>query len=185
MMAGLAGVAAPLVSILLTDKWLPCVPYMQIYCFTLAFNPVHTCNLQAINAMGRSDIFLKLEIIKKAYGIIALIIAVVFFDSPIAIAMTGVFTVLLSCFVNAFPNKKLINYSYFEQMKDILPSFLASIVMFGCILLVGLLNSNRIMTIFLQVLVGICVYLIISIVFSLSPYKTLIKLIKSKIKLVK
>lgn len=185
MMAGLAGVATPLVSLLLTDKWLPCVPYMQIYCFTLSFYPVHTCNLQAINAMGRSDIFLKLEIIKKAYGIIALIIAVVFFDSPIAIAMTGVFTVLLSCFVNAFPNKKLINYSYFEQMKDILPSFLASIVMFGCMLLVGLLNSNRIMTIFLQVLVGICVYLIISIVFSLSPYKTLIKLIKSKIKLVK
>ena len=65
MMAGLAAVAPALVELLLTEKWLPCVPYMQIYCFSLAFYPVHSCNLQAINAMGRSDIFLKLEIIKK------------------------------------------------------------------------------------------------------------------------
>ena len=57
MMAGLAAVATPLIRILLTDKWLPCVPYMQIYCFSMAFYPVHTCNLQAINAMGRSDHF--------------------------------------------------------------------------------------------------------------------------------
>jgi len=69
VMAGLAAVASPLVRLLLTDKWLPCVPYMQIYCFSLAFYPVHSCNLQAINAVGRSDIFLKLEIIKKSIGI--------------------------------------------------------------------------------------------------------------------
>lgn len=78
MMAGLAAIAEPLVRLLLTDKWLPCVPFMQIYCFTFAFWPVHTSNLQAINAMGRSDIFLKLEIIKKSYGLIALVIAVFF-----------------------------------------------------------------------------------------------------------
>ena len=66
MMAGLAAVAPALVELLLTEKWLPCVPYMQIYCFSLAFYPVHSCNLQAINAMGRSDIFLKLEISKRA-----------------------------------------------------------------------------------------------------------------------
>ena len=67
MMAGLAGIAEPLVRLLLTEKWLPCVPYMQIYCFTFAFYPVHSGNLQAINAMGRSDVFLKLEIVKKQW----------------------------------------------------------------------------------------------------------------------
>ena len=165
MMAGLAAVASPLVSLLLTDKWLPCVPYMQIYCFTFAFWPVHTCNLQAINAMGRSDMFLKLEIIKKAYGLAALLIAVFCFDSPIVIAMTGIVTTMISCFVNAFPNKKLIDYSYFEQMRDILPSFIMSVIMCICVLLVGTININNFLLIVIQVITGIIVYLLLSVVF--------------------
>ncbi len=179
MMAGLAAVAAPLVSILLTDKWLPAVPYMQIYCFTLAFYPVHSCNLQAINAMGRSDIFLKLEIIKKSYGIIALIVAVVFFKSPIAIAMTGAITTVISCFVNAFPNKKLIKYSYVEQMKDILPSLILSFIMCGAVLLVGMLDINKFLLLVLQVIVGILVYLLVSVIFKPEPFKLILQSAKS------
>ena len=178
MMAGLAGVAKPLVSLLLTDKWLPCVPYMQIYCFTLAFWPVHTSNLQAINAVGRSDVFLKLEIIKKSYGIVALIIAVFCFDSPIAIAMTGVFTTFISCFVNAYPNKKLINYSYFEQMKDLIPSFTLSILMLVVVLLVGLLPIPTIAVLLLQVLVGTAVYFLSSAIFRVRPFVEMIGLLK-------
>lgn len=178
MMAGLAGVAKPLVSLLLTDKWLPCVPYMQIYCFTLAFWPVHTSNLQAINAVGRSDVFLKLEIIKKSYGIVALIIAVFCFDSPIAIAMTGVFTTFISCFVNAYPNKKLINYSYFEQMKDLIPSFILSILMLVVVLLVGLLPIPTIAVLLLQVLVGTAVYFLSSAIFRVRPFVEMIGLLK-------
>ena len=116
MMAGLAGISETLVKLLLTEKWLPCVPYIKLFCFSFAFWPVQTCNLSAINAMGRSDIFLKLEIIKKSYGMAVLIIAVVFFNTPLAIAATGLVTALLSCFVNAFPNKKLINYSFKKQI---------------------------------------------------------------------
>ena len=178
MMAGLAGVAAPMVSLLLTDKWLPCVPYLQIYCFTLAFYPVHTCNLQAINAMGRSDIFLKLEIIKKSIGITSLVIAVFCFDSPIAIAATGVVTGLISSFINAFPNKKLVGYSYFEQIKDILPSFLLSAVMLGCVLAVQLLPLNNILTLLVQVVVGVAVYVLLSMVFQLAPFRLLLTGIK-------
>lgn len=179
MMAGLAAVAAPLVSILLTDKWLPAVPYMQIYCFTLAFYPVHSCNLQAINAMGRSDIFLKLEIIKKSYGIIALIIAVVFFKSPIAIAMTGAITTVISCFVNAFPNKKLIKYSYIEQMKDILPSLIMSFIMCGAVMLVGMIDINKFLLLVLQVIVGTLVYLLLSVIFRPEPFKLILQSVKS------
>lgn len=182
MMAGLAGIAQPLVKLILTDKWLLCVPYMQIYCFTFAFYPVHSCNLQAINAMGRSDIYLKLELLKKSYGMIALIIAVVFFDSPIAIAMTGVFTTVISCFVNASPNKKLVDYSYFEQMKDILPSFLASMAMFGCVLAVLLLKLSPIATIAIQLGIGVMVYLLISVIFSLTPFKLVINILKNLLK---
>ncbi len=178
MMAGLLGIATPLVKLLLTDKWLPCVPYMQIYCFTLAFYPIHSCNLQAINAMGRSDIFLKLEIIKKSYGLLSLIIAVFCFDSPIAIALTGAITTTISCFVNAYPNKKLIGYSYFEQMRDILPSFLAAAIMCVAVLLVGTLQFNSIITIVLQILVGVSLYLLISIVAKIEPFYMLLDVAK-------
>ena len=157
LMAGLAGVASPLVRILLTDKWLPCVPFLQIFCFSLSFWPVHTSNLQAINAMGRSDIFLKLEIIKKVLGILALIITVMCFSSPIAIAMTGVFTGVISCFINAYPNKRLINYSYKEQVEDILPSFFISIAMFICISLLANLKVGIVYLLIIKVLAGIIV----------------------------
>ncbi|MBP1561953.1 MAG: lipopolysaccharide biosynthesis protein [Oscillospiraceae bacterium] len=170
MMAGLAGIAEPLVSLILTDKWLPCVPYLQIFCFSFAFWPVHTSNLQAINAMGRSDIFLKLEIIKKIYGIAALIIAVFCFDSPIAIAMTGGITSVISSFVNAFPNKKLIDYSYFEQMKDILPSFLLSAVMFGIVVMIGTMNLAPIITLFVQIISGIVFYILFSFILKIRPF---------------
>lgn len=182
MMAGLAGVATPLVSLLLTDKWLPCVPYMQIYCFSLAFYPVHTSNLQAINAMGRSDIFLKLEIIKKGIGLTALVIAVFCFDSPIAIAMTGVVTTFTSCFVNAYPNKKLIGYSYLEQMKDILPSFLIAIVMCGGVLAVELFRFGDIVTLLLQVATGVILYIAISAAVKLPPFMMLVDILKKQIR---
>ena len=179
MMAGLAGVATPLIKVLLTDAWLPCVPYLQIYCFSFAFYPVHSCNLQAINAIGRSDLFLKLEIIKKSYGLLALIIAVVFFESPIAIAMTAVITGLLGFFVNAAPNKKLIGYSYFEQVRDILPSFLASIIMFAAVLALGVLNLNVFVTLIIQVFVGVIVYFLISVIFKLKPFLMVVDLLKN------
>lgn len=179
MMAGLAACAEPIVRLLLTDKWLPCVPYLQIYCFTFAFYPVHTSNLQTINAMGRSDIFLKLEIIKKSVGITALLIAVFGFDSPIAIAMTGVFTTFISCFVNAYPNKKLIGYSYFEQIKDILPSLVLSLVMFAAVWALGRLAWPTIMVLLMQVVVGLVIYLVLSIATRVGPFNMLLELIKN------
>jgi O-antigen/teichoic acid export membrane protein len=182
LMAGLAGVASALVELLLTEKWLPCVPYMQIYCFTLAFYPVHSCNLQAINAMGRSDIFLKLEILKKGIGIAALVIAVFCFDSPIAIAMTGVFTTVISCFINAYPNKKLIDYSYFEQMRDILPSIAAAVVMLGAVLAVQLLGLGAFATLAVQIALGVAVYVAVSVIFRLEPFRLLLNMLKNKAK---
>lgn len=178
MMAGLAAVATPLISFLLTDKWLPAVPYMIIYCFTMAFYPIHSCNLQAINAMGRSDIFLKLEIVKKVIGITALVIAIFCFQSPIAIAMTGVFTTIISSFINAFPNKKLIGYSYFEQIKDLLPSFLASISMFVAVYAISYLSLPSIVVLLIQIFAGVLIYVAISAIFRLKGFKFLLSRIK-------
>ena len=218
MMAGLAGVASPLVAILLGEKWMPCVPFLQVYCFTFAFYPVHTCNLQAINAMGRSDLYLWLELIKKGYGIIALVIAVLFFDDPIAIALTGTITGLISCFVNAFPNKKLVGYSYKEQARDILPALIMSLVMMaivlasgegikwlfaiphvngalnaatsgilniipavGKILPVGVVMSNLVLIsqLAIQIVVGVAVYIVLSLIFRVKAFKMLLTAAKN------
>lgn len=180
MMAGLAAVATPLIELLLTEKWLPCVPYMQVYCFTLAFYPVHSCNLQAINAMGRSDLFLKLEVIKKSYGLVALIIAVVCFDSPLAIALTGTITTLIGCFVNAGPNKKLLGYSYLQQMVDIMPSFFISIVMFFAVWTLQLLPLGNLPLLLIQIVCGVGVYLALSAVFRIKPFMMVLEMIKKR-----
>lgn len=171
IMAGLAGIADSLVALLLTEKWLISVPFLQIFCFSLAFYPVHSCNLQAINAMGRSDIFLKLEIIKKVLGIILLMISILFFSSPIAIAFTGVITSVIGCFINAYPNKILIDYSYYEQFKDIIPSLGLSLIMFFCILPLKLLNLPIAIILLSQIAAGILVYFILSILFRVRAFK--------------
>ena len=178
MMMGLAVVASPLISILLTDKWLPAVPYMQIYCFTFAFYPIHSCNLQAINAVGRSDIFLKLEIMKKTIGITALVIAVFCFDTPIAIALTGVFTTFTSCLINAFPNKKLIKDSYVEQMKDLLPSLLVTVLMGACAYAITLIGLNNWLTMIIQIVVGVSTYFAFSALFRLEGFEFVVTQIK-------
>lgn len=179
MMAGLAAVATPVVSLLLTDKWLPCVPFLQIYCFTFSFYPVHTSNLQAINAVGRSDIFLKLEIIKKILGVSVLVIAVVYFETPMAIAMTGALTTLISSFINAYPNKELIGYSYFEQMKDIAPSFLMSLVMCAVVFGVGTVELSMLLTLLLQIVTGVLVYLLLSLIVRPLPFVLLLERLKN------
>lgn len=182
MMAGLAAVAEPLVILLLTDKWLPCVPYMQVYCFTMAFYPVHSCNLQAINARGRSDLYLKLEIIKKAYGIVALVIAVACFDSPLAIAMTGLITTWIGWFVNSWPNKKLLGYSMKEQMVDLLPSMLMSVLMAGCVLMIGMIEIHVLLKLALQIITGIAVYILMSAIVKPEPYKMVMSRVSGIVK---
>ena len=178
VMVGLAVVAEPTVKILLTNKWLSCVPYMQIFCISFAFYPIHSCNLQTINAIGRSDIFLKLEIIKKSIGIIVLCIVVFCFDSPIIIALTNVLTTFISCFINAYPNKQLINYSYIEQMKDILPNILLSCLMGLLIYPILFLNLNALITLLIQIILGIFIYVLSSIISKNNSFYYILNIIK-------
>ena len=156
MMMGLAICAEPLVRLVLTEKWLPCVPFLRIFCITYAFYPINTANLNAIKALGRSDLFLKLEIIKKIIGIAAILISMQY--GVLWMAYSLIFTSLISQFINAFPNRKLLGYSYGKQLKDILPSLLMSGVMGAAAWSVQLLGLTALPTLCIQVLVGIGVY---------------------------
>lgn len=155
-MAGLAAIAEPLTLLLLTEKWLPAVPFIQFCCFTYAFWPVHTSNLQAIKAVGRSDIFLKLETIKKCIGIIILVVTIPF--GLYAMMVGRCVAAIISSFINAFPNKKLLGYGYTEQMKDIIPSFGLSFFMVVCILFITQLPIHPFLQILMQCVLGASVY---------------------------
>jgi O-antigen/teichoic acid export membrane protein len=154
-MIGLAVIAEPMVKVLLTDKWLPAVPFLQIYCLSYSLWPIHTANLQAINALGKSEIFLKLEIIKKVIGFVILFTSLYF--GLYAIALGSIVSGLVSAFINAYPNKKLFNYSIKEQIKDIYPPFLLSIFIGAICYLLSFLNINLTLLLAVQILFGLII----------------------------
>ena len=179
MMLGLAAVSMNFVSVVLTDKWLPCVPLLQIFCIYYLFQPIHSANLQAIKAMGRSDTFLILEIIKKTFEAIAIVLSIFVFKSVNAIAITAAVLAVAFIFVNAFPNKKLLNYSIWEQLKDIFPGLIIALIMAGSVYMFNFLEFNKIVVLIAQVLVGILIYWVLSIVTKNSEYSFLINSAKN------
>jgi O-antigen/teichoic acid export membrane protein len=178
MMAGLAAMAEPVVRIVLGDPWLPCVPFVQIYCIMYTFYPIHTSNLAAINAMGRSDIFLKLEIIKKIMGLTLLIGSYFYFKSPIGIAYGALTGSLICTFINVHPNKKLMGYGYIEQIKDIIPSFILSIFMGLAVYTLGFVQINIYLRIVLQIFAGIIFYFGFAKILHLERLEYLLQTIK-------
>ena len=176
MMVGLAAVAKPLVLLLLTEKWLPAVPFLQITCFALGLEPLQTANLNAIKAMGRSDIFLKLEIVKKAIAITILFLFMRF--GVLAIAVSGLVYSVIAAMFNSYPNRKLLGYSYFEQIRDILPSFLLALVMGAVIYLITLIPMPTVLILTVQILVGVIIYAGVSCVLKLEPFLYILNTIK-------
>lgn len=179
LMIGLAIIGEPFVELLLTKKWLSCVPYLRIFCLSYALWPIHTTNLQAINALGRSDIFLKLEVIKKIIGVTILLITLNYgvYAMAIGVLINGI----IASVINSFPNKKLLNYGYMEQLKDIFPSAIISLIMGIVIYPISLLNLNLVSIIFFQVLLGVIVYISISYAIKLECCNYLIEaVLKSK-----
>ena len=157
IMIGLAACAEPFIRVLLTEKWMPCVLFLRIFCMTHMIYPIHTANLNAIKAMGRSDMFLKLEIVKKIIGVVVLLVTM--WISVEAMAYSLLTTAVISSFVNALPNKKLLNYSYFEQVCDILPALLISGVMFCAVYAVQWLALHDILILLIQVPLGAIIYI--------------------------
>lgn len=179
MMAGLIAVAKPMVVVLLGEKWLPCVPFLQLMCVAYSFWPIHIANLQAINAMGRSDTFLKLEIIKKAVGVVGLIIGIRF-NVYVLVILKAVIDFICT-FINAWPNKKLLDYSIIEQWKDILPSMGISIIMGICAYLVQFVIHNALICLVVQIVVGAGVYIGLAKLFKMESFTYLMDIVKSKL----
>ena len=177
LMVGLCVCAEPLIRLLLTEKWLFCVPYLRVFCLAYAFFPMNSANLNAIKAIGRSDLFLGLEILKKTLGL-TLLFSTMWFGVMI-MAYSVLLSTLIEGFINAFPNKKLLGYSYWEQIKDILPSVLLSAAMGGIAFCVQFIGLHDIWTLAIQVVLGAGIYIGGAVLFKFESFTYLISLIKS------
>ena len=179
-MVGIAVCAEPLVSFLLTDKWLPCVPFLRIFCVTFAFYPIHTANLNAIKAMGRSDLFLKLEIIKKIVSTITILSTV--FISVMAMAYSLLVSSILNQLINSWPNRKLLGYSYENQIMDIVPQILLSCGMGAIVYSVQFLGLGNLATLLIQVPLGVILYYAGSKIFHIDSFDFLVSTVKGLFK---
>jgi len=183
LMLGLAAAAEPFVRLILTEKWIDCVPLLQIFCIIFLFQPVHTANTQAIKAIGRSDITLKLEFIKKCIEIVTLLC--VMWISVEAIAINMVVLTTLFTLINARPNIKLLGYSFKEQMKDILPNVGMAVLTAIVMISVNIINLSPVLSIITQIILGLFIYSFLSNLFKVEEFfyiKRLLSEFVSKIK---
>lgn len=176
LMMGLAVCANQIINLILGPAWLPCVPFMQIFCFVYAFYPIHTANLNAIKAVGRSDTFLILEVIKDSVSIAAVLICARHGVMAIAFAVLG--GSIFSQFVNAWPNRKLIGYGYLSQLKDLLPTIIITCIMGGIVFYIGIVGGSSIFTLVKQIIIGASLYFILAAVFKLEAFEYIKSLMK-------
>lgn len=168
VMLGMATVSEPLVRLLLTEKWMGCVPLMRVFCIALAFQPIHTSNLNALKAMGRSDLYLKMEIIKKSIGMIILLATMNF--GVMVICYGVLFYNIIAQIINSSPNRKLLNYSYFEQLKDISQFIVMSLVMCVPIYFINFIHMNDVLRLIIQIIIGMTIYVSEATIFKVDAF---------------
>lgn len=179
-MVGLALVAKPLVAFLLTEKWLECVPFMQVFCMAFLLRPINSANLNAMKAMGRSDLFLKIDIIKIIIGIILLAVTISF--GPLAVAYGFLASGVIGMFVNVRPNKELLGYGFFEQIKDLLNPIIPILAMIGTTFAAGFIKLSPMLMLCIQVPIGVLTYIGVSALTKNESFRYTLSMIKNLFK---
>lgn len=175
----LIAAAESFTSVVLTDKWLPIVPYMRILCVSYIFSTLLTANLQAMKAIGRSDAYLKFNVIKNSCTIITLLITVSI--SVKAVAIGAAIMSALFLIINSFPNKKLLNYGLGEQLMDVYPCMAVSLIM-GCIVYsIKYLCVSNLITFCIQIPLGLIIYIGMSKTFKVFGYTYMVNLLKERL----
>lgn len=178
MMVGFMAVSENFILALLTEKWRAAIIFVQIFCVSYMFNIVQVGNLQAIKAVGRSDIVLLLEIIKKSLYFIVTASFVVFADSPEMLAVSSIVCTVVACAANTFPNRKLIGYKYRYQLADLLPNLLLAVAMGIAVTVIGRLPLSNGVLLLVQVLAGFVVYCLLSVITKNENFFYLLRFLK-------
>lgn len=178
LMIGLASVAEPFIRVVLTDKWEGAIYLLQIVCFSMMWYPIHAINLNILQVKGRSDYFLKLEIIKKIQGVCILCITVPI--SIVAMCYGSIVSSLLSLVWNTYYTKRLIGYGFLSQIKDLLPIIIHSLLMGGIVLLVTHFIEVMWVKLFAGILAGGIYYILGAYIMHFDELKEVLAIIKRK-----
>lgn len=178
LMMGLAAMASPLIRVILTAKWDGCVLYLQILCFALMLYPIHAINLNLLQVKGRSDIFLRLEIIKKIIGVVILIITIPLGITAMCLGM--VFSSIICLIVNTYYTSRFIDVGLLTQLKDLRIILINSLVMGGGIYILTSFIDIEGLKLVMGIVIGFLLYFIGSFYFSKAELQEVISLIKKK-----
>ncbi len=180
VMFGLAAAAEPVVRLLLTEKWLPAVPFLVLLSIGEAQVPLTSSNLVALKSLGRSDLYAKQEVLRRVLMLLVLAVSVLAFDSVIAIAVGFVFSAWLDVWVTSLPLKGLLNYSFFAQVRDTWKSALSSLLMAAAVWALGRLPLGGIAGLALQIIAGGALYLLINLALKNESLVYLLSVVKHK-----
>ena len=178
LMVGLAAVADPFIRLVLTDKWEGTIYYLQILCFALMWYPIHAINLNLLMAKGRSDYFLKLEVIKKMQGVIVLCVTIPL--GLVAMCYGRIVSSLISLVWNTYYTKKIIGYGYAQQMKDLIPILFHSLVMGIIVFGVVYMLPNLWLKLIVGVLAGMAYYIAGAYLMKFEEFDELLRILKLK-----
>lgn len=183
MLFGLFAVSDTFVKLILTDKWLPCIPFMQIMCLGYCTRSLSAIFQKGLLSLGKSSLNLIHEIITSLATILLLVIAVFVFNSIELIAWSYVIVSLLGITLYGYWSNRHLKYRYCEMLLDYLPSLILSVIMCVCVMLLGLLNMGNFVKLFLQILAGISVYIALSAALKLRSFSYLFSIVVNKIKI--
>jgi len=180
IMCGLAGVAKPLIAILLGEKWMFCATLLSIICFSFMWNPIHSLNLNLLQVKGRSDLFLKLEIIKKIWGVFILVVTVPF--GLIVMCYSMILSTIVGLWINTYYTGKIIGVGFLRHLKEVLPILLISLLMSALLFVVQFFVANNILCLVISILMGIVFYFVAVRMTKIKEMNELLLMIKSFVK---
>lgn len=179
LMIGFAAVADPFIRLCLTDKWEDAIPMMRILCFALMWYPIHAINLNILQVKGRSDYFLRLEIIKKILGVATLCVTIPM--GLTAMCLGRIFTSVACLPINTYYTKKLIDYGFIAQMKNMMHIIILSIVMGAVVLGLVHILPNAYLRLGIGIPAGMLIYIAGAILFKFPEWTDLWGIVKEKI----
>lgn len=170
-MISLGAVSEPLIYTLIGTKWHEAATYLPLICISMSLYPLHAINLNILQVLGRSDIFLYLEILKKIVGIVPIVIGI--FCGIYYMLLASILTGVISLYLNTWYTGKTLNYSFWKQLRDITPSYFTALVIALAVYFLKYLSLPYYIVLMLQIIVGIVACITISEIFKFNEYKEL------------
>lgn len=176
LLAGLMAICYPLVKVVLTDKWLPAVIFIRIFCLINILIPFDTINVNVTKSMGKSDILLKQEVIIKIICVVILAVSLRY--GALAVVIGKLLSVIVGIIIKSNPTEKLISYSLPQQLKDTSKIFLANMIMAFAVYSISLLNINIYLLLFVQIVLGVVIYISLSYLLKLDSFDFLLNYVR-------